>query len=84
MLNQWARIEELRLQEENPFEYKLMQKNGTLDSYLEQFGEDAAEQAKNIYTNLDKVMVFSDEDKLTENQKRNRIREMTTEFMMYD
>jgi hypothetical protein len=24
MLNKWARIEELRLQEENPFEYKLM------------------------------------------------------------
>lgn len=33
MLNKWARIEELRLQEENLFEYKLMQKNGTLDSF---------------------------------------------------
>ena len=84
MLNEWARIEELRLQEENPFEYKLMQKNGTLDSYLEQFGKDAAEQAKNIYKSLDAKMVFPDEDKLTENQKRNRIREMTREFMMYD
>ena len=39
MLNKWARTEELRLQEENPFEYKLMQKNGTLDSYLAQLGE---------------------------------------------
>lgn len=84
MLNKWARIEELRLQEENPFEYKLMQKNGTLDSYLEQFGKDAAKQAANIYRNLNAKMVFPDEDKLTENQRRNRIREMTREFMMYD
>ena len=84
MLNKWARIEELRLQEENPFEYKLMQKNGTLDSYLEQFGKEAAEQGANIYRNLDAKMVFPDEDKLTENQRRNRIREMTREFMMYD
>ena len=84
MLNKWARIEELRLQEENPFEYKLMQKNGTLDSYLEQFGKDAAEQAADIYRDLDKKMVFPDEDMLTENQRKNRIREMTREFMMYD
>ncbi len=84
MLNEWARIEELRLQEENPFEYKLMQKNGTLDNYLEQFGKDAAEQAANIYKSLDAKMVFTDEEKLTENQRRNRIREMTREFMMYD
>jgi GTPase Era involved in 16S rRNA processing len=84
MLNKWARIEELRLQEENPFEYKLMQKNGTLDNYLEKYGKDAAEQAANIYRSLDKKMVFLDEDKLTENQRRNRISEMTREFMMYD
>ena len=84
MPNKWARIEELRLQEENPFEYKLMQKNGTLDDYLEKFGEDAAKQAANIYKNLDDKMVFPDEDKLTENQRKNRIREMTREFMMYD
>jgi len=84
MLNKWARIEESRLQEENPFEYKLMQKNGTLDGYLEQFGKDAAEQAANIYEDLDKKMVFPDEDKLSENQRKNRIREMTREFMMYD
>ena len=84
MLNKWARTEELRLQEENPFEYKLMQKNGTLDSYLEQFEKDAAEQAANIYKCLDTKMVFPDEDKLTENQRKNRIREMTREFMMYD
>ncbi len=84
MLNEWARIEELRLQEENPFEYKLMQKNGTLDNYLEKYGKDAAEQAAIIYRNLDTKMVFADEDKLTENQRRNRIREMTREFMMYD
>ena len=84
MANEWARIEELRLQEENPFEYKLMQKNGTLDSYLEQFGKDAAKQAANIYRCLDEKMVFPDEDKLTGNQRRNRICEMTREFMMYD
>lgn len=84
MLNKWARTEELRLQEENPFEYKLMQKNGTLDTYLEQFEKDAAAQAANIYKYLDEKMVFSDEDKLTENQRKNRIREMTREFMMYD
>lgn len=84
MLNEWARIEELRLQEENPFEYKLMQKNGTLDSYLERFGKDAAEQAKNIYKSLDAKMVFPDEDKLSDTQRRNRIREMTREFMIYD
>ena len=84
MLNEWARIKELRLQEENPFEYKLMHKNGTLDSYLEQFGKDTAEQAANIYKSLDAKMVFPDEEKLTENQRRNRIREMTREFMMYD
>jgi hypothetical protein len=66
MLNEWARIEELRLQEENPFEYKLMHKNETLDGYLEQFGKDAAEQAKNIYKSLDANMVFPDEDKLSE------------------
>ena len=83
MLNKWARTEELRLQEENPFEYKLMQKNGTLDSYLEQFEKDAAAQAANIYKCLDEKMVFPDEDKLTENQRKNRIREMTREFMMY-
>ena len=82
MLNKWARIEELRLQEENPFEYKLMQKNGTLDSYLEQFGKEAAEQGANIYRNLDAKMVFPDEDNLTENQRRNRIREMTRELMV--
>ncbi len=46
MLNKWAQIEELRLQEENPFEYKLMQKTERLDNYLEQFGKDAAEQAR--------------------------------------
>ena len=84
MLNKWARTEELRLQEENPFEYKLMQKNGTLDSYLEQFEKDAAAQAANIYKYMDEKMVFPDEDKLTENQRKNRIREMTREFMMYD
>ena len=84
MLNKWARIEELRLQEENPFEYKLMLKNGTLDGYLEQFGKDAADQAANIYKDLDKKMGFSDENKLTENQIKNRIREMTRELMMYD
>ena len=84
MPNNWARIEELRLQEENPFEYKLMQKNGTLDDYLEQFEKDAAKQAANVYKNLDAKMVFPDEDKLTENQRKNRIREMTREFMMYD
>lgn len=84
MLNKWARTEELRLQEENPFEYKLMQKNGTLDSYLEQFEKDAAAQAANIYKYLDEKMVFPDEEKLTENQRKNRIREMTREFMMYD
>ncbi len=84
MLNKWARAEELRLQEESPFEYKLMQRNGTLDRYLEQFGKDAAEQAANIYRNLDKKMVYTNEDKLTADQRRNRIREMTREFMMYD
>lgn len=84
MLNKWARTEELRLQEENPFEYKLMQKNGTLDSYLEQFEKDAATQAANIYKYLDEKMVFPDEDKLTENQRKNRIQEMTREFMVYD
>ncbi len=84
MLNKWARIEELRLQEESPFEYKLMQRNGTLDRYLEQFGKDAAEQAANVYRNLDKKVFFTDEDKLTENQRRNRICEITREFMMYD
>ena len=84
MLNKWTRTEELRLQEENPFEYKLMQKNGTLDSYLEQFEKDAAAQAANIYKYLDEKMVFPDEEKLTENQRKNRIREMTREFMMYD
>lgn len=84
MLNKWARVEELRLQEENPFEYKLMQKNGTLDSYLEEFGKDAAEQAADIYRNLDAKMAFPDEDRLSENQRINRICEMTTEFMMYD
>lgn len=84
MLNKLARIEELRLQEENPFEYKLMLRNGTLDSYLEQFGKDAAEQAANIYKSLDTKMVFPDEDRLSENQRKNRIREVTREFMMYD
>jgi GTPase Era involved in 16S rRNA processing len=84
MLNNWARIKELRLQEENIFEYKLMEKNGTLDSYLENFGKDAARQAANIYQSLDEKMVFPDEDKLTENQRRNRISEMTRELMMYD
>ncbi len=83
-MNKWARTEELRLQEENPFEYKLMQKNGTLDSYLEQFEKDATAQAANIYRCLDKKMVFSDEDILTESQRRNRICEITREFMMYD
>ena len=84
MMNKWARVEELRLREENPFEYKLMQKNGTLDNYLEKYGEDTAEQAADIYKNLDTKMVFPDEYKLTENQRINRIREMTREFMMYD
>lgn len=84
MLNKWARIEELRLQEEHLFEYKLMQKNGTLNSYLEEFGKDAAKQAAIIYRGLDETMVFSDEEKLSENQRRNRISEMTREFMMYD
>jgi GTPase Era involved in 16S rRNA processing len=84
MLNKWARIEELRLQEENPFEHKLMQKNGTLDNYLDKYGKEAAEQAANIYRNLYTKIVFTDEDKLTENQRKNRIREMTREFMMYD
>lgn len=84
MINKWAQIEELRLQEENIFEYKLMQKNGTLDSYLEKFGKDAAQQSANIYRSLDERMVFPDEEKLTENQRRNRISEMTREFMMYD
>ena len=84
MLNEWARIEELRLQEEHLFEYKLMQKNGTLDSYLEEFGKDAAKQAAIIYRGLDDKMVFPDEDILTENQRRNRISEMTREFMVYD
>lgn len=84
MMNNWARIEELRLREGNLFEYKLMQKNGTLDDYLKQFGEDAAKQAANIYKGLDEKMVFPDEENLTENQRKNRIGEMTREFMMYD
>jgi hypothetical protein len=84
MLNHWSRVEELRLQKENPFEYKLMQKNGTLDNYLEKYGEDAAAQAANVYRNLDAKMVFPDEDMLSENQRKNRIREMTREFMLYD
>ena len=37
MPNKWAKMQEKRLQEENPFEYKLMKKNGTLDEYLRQF-----------------------------------------------
>ena len=84
MINKWARIEELRLQEENIFEYKLMQKDGTLESYLENFSKAAAQQAANIYQSLDKKMVFSDEFKLTKNQRKNRINEMTREFMVYD
>ncbi len=84
MANKWARIEELRLQEENIFEYKLMQKNGTLESYLTQFGKDAAKLAADMYSNLEEKMVFSDEDILTESQRRNRICEITKEFMMYD
>jgi hypothetical protein len=84
VINKWARIEELRLQEENIFEYKLMQKDGTLESYLENFSKAAAQQAANIYQSLDKKMIFSDEDKLTENQRRNRISEIASEFMMCD
>ena len=76
--------QELRLQEEHLFEYKLMQKNGTLDSYLEEFGKDAAKQAEIIYRGLDEKMVFVDEERLSENQRRNRVSEMTREFMMYD
>lgn len=54
MTNNWARIEELRLQEEHLFEYKLMQKNGTMDSYLEEFGKDAAKLAASVYRGLKK------------------------------
>lgn len=84
MINKWARIEELRLQEENIFEYKLMQKDGTLESYLENFGKETEQQAAKIYQSLDEKMVFLDDDVLTENQRRNRISEMTREFMVYD
>ena len=84
MANKWARIEELRLQEENIFEYKLMQKNGTLENHLENFGKEAERQAANIYQSLDEKMVFLDDDVLTENQRRNRISEIAREFMMYD
>lgn len=34
MLNKWARTEELRLQKENPFEYKLMQKKNSYGGNL--------------------------------------------------
>ena len=61
-----------------------MQKNGTLDDYLKQFEENAAKRAAIIYRELDEEMVFSDKKELMENQRRNRIGEMTREFMIYD
>lgn len=84
MPNEWARIEEKRLQEETPFEYKLMKKNGTLTEYLKKYAENAADQASSLYSYLNEKMVFPDEEKLTENQRKNRIREITREFMIYD
>ena len=83
MKNEWARMEELRMQEENPFEYKLLQKNGQFDDYLEFYGKEAKEQEANINKYLDEKMAFEDEDKLTESQRRNRIEAMSREFMMY-
>ncbi len=83
MKNNWARMEELRMQEENPFEYKLLQKRGQLDDYLESYGEEAKKQEENIRNDLDENMVFEDEDTLTENQRKNRIEAMAREFIMY-
>ena len=77
-------MEELRMQEENPFEYKLLQKNGQLDDNLESYGKEAKKQEESIYNYLDEKMIFKDEDKLTENQRKNQIAAMAREFMMYN